>query len=207
MRTLTKAQKRVLDCIRKLLEESGGLSPSYEEIGVCAGIATPSTVCVHVKNLESKGFLKTKFKSGRSIEIIGDRHPKFESSVEIPLVGRIPAGKPFEAVAIHEIIAIPAHMVGKNETYVLKVEGDSMIDDHVMDGDLVIVEKRLLPRDGETVVALVRNADVTLKRFRREGRMIKLEPANPAFKPIVLNEEEVEIQGVVIGLLRKFGTR
>ncbi len=204
MKTLTKAQKRVLDCIRRLLEETDGQSPSYEEIAACAGIATPSTVCVHVKNLENKGFLKTKFKSGRSIEILEHQRRDPESGVQVPLVGRIPAGKPFEAVAVHETIALPASMVGKNETYVLKVEGESMIDDHVMDGDLVIVEKRTSPREGETVVALVRNTDVTLKRFRRQGRKIRLEPANPAYKPLVLDEEEVEIQGVVVGLLRKF---
>lgn len=205
MRTLTKAQKRVLDCIRRLLEETDGQSPSYEEIAACAGIATPSTVCVHVKNLEKKGFLKTKFKSGRSIEIVGDERQYPESSVEIPLVGRIPAGKPFEAVSVHESIAVPSSMVGRKETYVLKVEGESMIDDHVMDGDLVIVEKRTSPRDGETVVALIHGTDVTLKRFRRQGRKIRLEPANPTYKPIVLDEEDVEIQGVVVGLLRKYG--
>jgi repressor LexA len=204
MKTLTKAQKRVLDCIRRLLEETDGQSPSYEEIAACAGIATPSTVCVHVKNLESKGFLKTKFKSGRSIEILERQRRDPESVVQIPLVGRIAAGKPFEAVAVHESIALPASMVGKNETYVLKVEGDSMIDDHVMDGDLVIVEKRTSPREGETVVALVRNTDVTLKRYRRQGRKIRLDPANPAYQPLLLDEDEVEIQGVVVGLLRKF---
>jgi repressor LexA len=204
MKTLTKAQKRVLDCIRRLLEETDGQSPSYEEIAACAGIATPSTVCVHVKNLESKGFLKTKFKSGRSIEILERQRRDPESVVQIPLVGRIAAGKPFEAVAVHESIALPASMVGKNETYVLKVEGDSMIDDHVMDGDLVIVEKRTSPREGETVVALIRNTDVTLKRYRRQGRKIRLDPANPAYQPLLLDEDEVEIQGVVVGLLRKF---
>lgn len=206
MRTLTKAQKRVLDCIRRLLEETDGLSPSYEEIAACAGISTPSTVCVHVKNLEKKGFLTTKFKSGRSIEIFEDNSRNAAYTVEIPLVGRIPAGRPFEAIPVHESISVPADMVGKNETYVLKVEGESMIDDHVMDGDLVIVEKRTSPRDGETVVALIRNTDVTLKRFRREGRKIRLEPANPTYKPLVVDEEDVEIQGVVIGLLRKYGS-
>lgn len=204
MKTITKAQKRVLDCILRLLEENDGQSPSYEEIATCAGIATPSTVCVHVKNLESKGFLKTKFKSGRSIEILDRQRRDSGSVVQVPLAGRISAGKPFEAVAVHESIALPANMVGKSETYVLKVEGESMIDDHVMDGDLVIVEKRTSPREGETVVALVRNTDVTLKRYRRQGRKIRLDPANPSYQPLLLDEDEVEIQGVVVGLLRKF---
>jgi len=203
MKPMTKAQKRVLDCIRRLVEESDNQSPSYEEIAACAGIGSVSTIHVHVENLMRKGYLTKKWNANRSIELALGREPETIREL-VPLAGTIAAGRPVEALEERETIELPAYLVGKNETYALRVRGDSMIEDHVLDNDLVIVEKREVPRDGEMVVALVRNSEATLKRFRREGRKIRLEPANPSYEPIVLDQEDVKIQGVVVGILRKF---
>ncbi len=127
--------------------------------------------------------------------------------MELPLAGRIAAGLPLEAIQDYETIAIPSDMIGKDVTYVLQVKGDSMEGDHVLDGDYVIVEKRPTAKDGDMVVALVRNTEATLKRYHREPGKIRLEPANPAYPVMVFNEEEVTIQGVVVGILRKYGSK
>jgi len=113
-------------------------------------------------------------------------------------------GVAIEAIEDRDKIAVPAHLVGRHDTYVLLVKGDSMSEDHVLDGDYVIVEKRVTASDGEMVVALIHNSEATLKRFRRAGNRIRLEPANPAFEAMVFDQSEVIIQGVVVGLLRKY---
>lgn len=202
MKTLTKKQKQVLDYIERFIMEYGH-SPSYDEIARGMGLSSPSTVYVHVQNLRKKGYLTKKSYSNRSIDF-PVTSAAVQQVVEVPLAGRIAAGLPIEAVQDTETIGIPAHMLGRNETYVLQVKGDSMIEDHVVDGDYVIVESRRTARDGEMVVALVDNDQVTLKRLRRERGKIKLEPANPAYQAQVYDEEDVHIQGVVIGILRKY---
>ena len=126
------------------------------------------------------------------------------SAVEIPLLGRVAAGFPIEAVETRSALSIPEDMLGTRETFALQVRGDSMIDEQIRDGDYVIVEKRETAENGETVVALVRSAETTLKKFYREGRMVRLQPANPSLAPIRVPAGEVAIQGVVIGVIRKF---
>ncbi|MBI5251213.1 MAG: transcriptional repressor LexA [Desulfomonile tiedjei] len=203
MQTLTKKQKQVLDYIRSFIAENEH-APSYEEIAHGLGLSSPSTIHSHVEKLEQKGYLKKKWNANRSIDLSG---PTLEahSAVELPLAGRIAAGLPLEAIQDYETIAVPSDMIGKHDTYVLMVKGDSMQGDHVLDGDYVIVERRPSARDGDMVVALVRNSEATLKRYRRDRDKIRLEPANPAYPVMVYDEEDVAIQGIVVGILRKYG--
>jgi repressor LexA len=203
MQTLTKKQKLVLDYIRNFVEERGH-APSYWEIAQGVGLSSPSTIHSHVGKLEQKGYLTKKWNANRSIDISS---PNFgpKSAVELPLAGRIAAGLPLEAIQDQETISIPSDMLGKHDTYVLMVKGDSMEGDHVLDGDYIIVEKRPSARNGDMVVALVRNSEATLKRLRRERGKILLEPANPLYPVMTYNEEDVSIQGIVVGILRKYG--
>jgi len=202
MRSLTKKQKLVLDYIRRFMAQYGH-APSYEEIAHGLGLSSPSNIHVHVENLKSKCFLTKKWNANRSIDL-AESIPTSGLAEEIPLSGRIAAGSPIEALEDNETIVIPAAMMGRGRTYVLQVKGDSMVEDHIMDGDYVIVEKRDAALNGEMVVALIRNSEATLKRFRRRGRQITLEPANPSYQPMVLDEKDVTIQGIVVGILRKY---
>lgn len=205
MRTLTKKQKQVLDFITAFIDEHE-FAPSYEEVALGVGLSSTSTVHAHVENLVQKGHLLKKWGANRSLDL--PKPPRtVTAEVELPLVGRVAAGRPIEAVAYPEAIAVPPDMVGKGETFVLQVTGDSMIDSHVVDGDYVLVEKTSMPHDGDMVVALLRGSEATLKRFRRVRDTVRLEPANPAYEPIVVDEADVTIQGVVVGILRKYRRR
>ncbi|AFM26419.1 transcriptional repressor LexA [Desulfomonile tiedjei] len=201
MQTLTKKQKMVLDYIRKFIEEFGH-APSYEEVARGIGRSSPSTIHAHIENLKAKGYLTKKWNANRSIDLTSEE--QVAQVVELPLEGRIAAGIPLEAVRDTETISLPSDMLGRHSAFVLQVKGDSMQDDHVLDGDYVIVEKRPTVRNGDMVVALVRNSEATLKRFRRDGSKIRLEPANPAYPVMIYDEEEISIQGVVVGILRKY---
>ena len=203
MQTLTRSEKRVLDYILEHVKLRGNEAPTYEEIARGLGLKTVSNIHAHVEKLVRKGYLKKKRHSGRSIQV-AEPMAEWSSCVDLPLAGRIAAGKPIHAIEDRQTIAIPGDMLGKSETYVLRVQGDSMLQDHVLDGDYVIVERRSWAGNGEMVVALIRNEEATLKRFRREGDRIRLEPANPAYQAIVLDEQDVIIQGIVIGILRKY---
>jgi repressor LexA len=199
--TLTKKQREVLNFIKDFVSRNG-YAPSYEEIAHGLGLSSQSTIHVHIENLRSKGFLTKKWNANRSIDLAEhSSHSRF--LVEAPLAGRIVAGEPLEAIEDIQTIGLPSEMVGKHETYVLQVKGDSMIEDHVLDGDYVIVEKRQLIQDGDMVVALIKGSEATLKRFYKEQRRIRLQPSNPRYEALVYDEQEVNIQGVVIGILRK----
>ncbi|MCA1962028.1 MAG: transcriptional repressor LexA [Desulfomonile sp.] len=202
MRTLTKKQKQVLDFIVAFIGDHG-FAPSYDEIASGVGLSSASTVHAHVENLVRKGHLIKKWGANRSLDLPQDRRT-LGGSMDLPLVGRVAAGRPIEAVEQLESIAVPPGLVGKGETFVLQVTGDSMIDSHVVDGDYVLVEKTSAPRDGDTVVALIRGGEATLKRYRRVRDKIWLEPANPAYEPIIVDEADVTIQGIVVGILRKY---
>jgi repressor LexA len=203
MRTLTKKQKLVLEYIKEFVKEHG-FAPSYEEVAGGLGLSAPSTIHVHVENLKLKGYLTKKWNANRSIDlpVTDDSHV---GAVEVPLAGRIAAGLPIEAVEDRETISIPVDLLGRNQTFVLRVSGDSMRDDHVLDGDYVIVDKRDSAIDGDMVVALIRGSEATLKRFYRNRNLIRLEPANPMFPTQTYDEEDVAVQGVVVGILRKYG--
>ena len=125
-------------------------------------------------------------------------------SVDLPLLGYVAAGVPIEAIATAETIAVPEDLVGRRDTYVLRVRGNSMIDEQICDGDLVIVEDRKTAQNGEMVVALLSGSDVTLKKLYRENGKVRLQPANPTMQPIFVDPEQVQVQGVVVGMMRKY---
>ncbi len=197
---LTKRQKEIFDYVRAHIERDG-YAPSLEEIGAQFGLSSVATVHKHVQNLVEKGLLRKAWNRSRSIELVEDDPP---SAVAIPLLGAVAAGQPIEAVSTPDTIEVPAEIVGNKECYALRVKGDSMIEDHILDGDLVVLESRKRPNNGETVVALVRQEDVTLKRFYHDGSIVKLVPANSALRPMEFPAEDVEVQGVVVGLVRHY---
>jgi len=198
---LTKRQKEILDFITRFVDEKG-YSPSLVEIGENFGLSSVATVHKHVENLQKKGFVTRVWNANRSLDLT--EKALSIRAIRLPLVGRVAAGRPIEAVEQHEVIAVPEDMVGKNRTFVLEVRGDSMIDEQIRDGDFVIVEDRSRVREGELVVALIDGEEATLKKYYREGSHIRLQPANPEVKPIVVEANRVRVQGAVIGVLRKY---
>jgi repressor LexA len=198
---LTRRQREIYDFIRSFVAEEG-YSPSLEEIGEHFGLSSVATVHKHVQHLVEKGFLRKAWNRSRSVEPVetGASEP-----VALPLLGVVAAGQPIESVEVPESIDVPRHLVPRHgESYVLRVRGNSMIGDQIRDGDYVVVESRSQARNGETVVALVRGEETTLKRLQRRGRKVVLEPANPQMEPIELPAAQVQIQGVVRGLLRRY---
>ncbi|MDV2504302.1 MAG: transcriptional repressor LexA [bacterium] len=202
MTTLTRRQRQILDFITDF-RATHGYAPSMEEIGQAFGLSSPATVHKHLTNLEAKGLIRRDAHRSRAIEVLETMDPRIES-VELPLVGLIAAGEPLEAIAVAETVAVPPELVGRGRTYVLRVRGESMVDEHIIDGDYVIVEERTEARDGEVVVALLDGEEATLKRLFHELDHIRLQPANPAIAPIRVQAESLQIQGVVIGILRKY---
>ncbi|MEM2983300.1 MAG: transcriptional repressor LexA [Candidatus Bathyarchaeia archaeon] len=198
---LTRRQKEVIDFVANFIEKKG-YSPTLEEIAKGLNLASVATVHKHIANLQEKGALKREWNRGRSLELLP--LPPRVGAVELPLLGYVSAGEPIEAIEDNLVISVPQDLVGKGKTYVLRVRGNSMIDEQIRDGDFVIVEEREWAENGETVVALIHNSEATLKKYYRENGHIRLQPANPQVEPIILKEEEVRIQGVVIGILRKF---
>ena len=204
---LTKRQKQVLDFIAGFVDENG-YCPSFEEIARGLDLASLATVHKHISVLEEKSYLKRGYNQSRSLELTPkyvheQRSPKAQAT-EIPLVGRIAAGQPMEAVEQRETLQF-ADFTGNGDTYALEVRGNSMIDDHICDGDMILLEKVKQARDGDIVVALVAGSDATLKRFYREaGDMVRLQPANATIKPIFVPARDVEIQGRLLAVLRKY---
>lgn len=199
---LTKRQKLIYDLIVAHIRDKG-YAPSIIEMGEHFNLSSPATIHRHLMNLEAKGLIRRRRNTSRSIELV-NMEREVGYGAEAPLLGSIAAGQPLETYPVEETIAIPPDMMGRRRTYVLKVKGDSMIEDHIQDGDFVIVDEANQAQNGETVVALVNGESATLKRFFRENGHIRLQPANSAMAPIIVPEEQVTIQGVVIGLLRKF---
>jgi len=198
---LTKRQRQILDFITEFTGENG-FAPSLREIGEHFNLSSPATIHAHIQALKQKGMLKTSFNEARSIEII-PANVNWVASLELPLVGLITAGEPIEAVEENDTIAVPADFVTDSaNSYVLKVKGESMIEDGILDGDYVIVERNPSPENGDIVVALLNNAYATLKKFYRESKRIRLQPANSSMKPIYAADPL--IQGVVRGVIRKF---
>ncbi len=198
---LTKRQRQILDFITEFTGDNG-YAPSLREIGEHFNLSSPATIHAHVQSLKQKGLLKTSFNEARSIEII-PANVNWVASLELPLVGLITAGEPIEAVEENDTIAVPADFVTDSaNSYVLKVKGESMIEEGILDGDYVIVERNPSPQNGDVVVALLNNAYATLKKFYRESKRIRLQPANSSMKPIYAADPL--IQGVVRGVIRKF---
>jgi repressor LexA len=203
---LTKRQKHVLDFIARFQEENG-YCPSYEEIAHGLELASLATVHKHISALEAKSYLKRGFNQSRSLELAPkylQEQRRLRPAIEIPLLGRIAAGAPVESVEQHETLNF-AEFTGNGMTFALEVRGNSMIDDHICDGDLILLEKVSQVRDGDIVVALVAGHETTLKRFYREpGDQIRLQPANSALKAIIVPARDVQIQGRLLAVLRKY---
>lgn len=198
---LTKKQRKILDYVVKFFQDFGYM-PSYRDMAEALGLSSPASIHQYMKTLEEKGYLKL---SDGSIELTAQSLPVPEA-VSLPLMGLITAGEPIEAVEQKETIGVPISLVDDPaNSYVLKVKGESMIEDGILDGDYVIVERNPSPRNGDIVVALLDNTYATLKRFYREQNKIRLQPANATMKPIYVRDPI--IQGVVKGLIRTFAPR
>jgi repressor LexA len=180
MLPLTKRQREILDYLNDFIQQHG-YAPSLEEIGRRFGLSSLATVHKHLTNLEEKGFIKRAWNRSRSVELVPTRLGG--RAVELPLLGYVAAGAPIEAVVGSETIAVP---------------------EQIRDGDYVVVEDRRTADNGEMVIALVNGSDVTLKKLYREQGRIRLQPANPALQPLVLAAEQVQVQGVVVGVMRKY---
>lgn len=197
---LTKRQRQMLDCIREFIDENE-YSPTLEEIGRMMGLSSPATVHKHLQNLEKKGQIKRNWNHSRSVELTTVPKP----SASLPLHGYVAAGSPIEAIETTDRIDVPREFVGSKDSFVLRVQGDSMIEDGIHDGDMIIVEQRETALPGQTVVALINGEEATVKKFYPEGkRRVRLEPANSTMKPLRYPAASVKIQGVVIGLMRKY---
>ena len=205
---VTKRQKQVLDFVAHFIEENG-YSPSYEEIARGLNLASLATVHKHISTLETKQYLKRGFNQSRSLDlgpkyIQEQRKHKQEISLEVPLLGRIAAGAPVEAVEQRETIRF-GDFLGNPDVFALEVRGDSMIEDHICSGDLVLVERASQARDGDIVVALIEGAQTTLKRFYKEtGDNVRLQPANSSLQPIHVAGKDLQIQGKLLAVLRKY---
>jgi repressor LexA len=198
---LTKRQKEILDFISEFIDREG-YSPSMEEIATHFHFASLNAVFKHLQAIESRGYLRRDPNRARAIEIA---HSPASGIRTVPLLGLIAAGQPIEAIESNETLNVPEDFLPRRGSYfVLRVRGESMIDDHIQDGDYVIVESREEAGSGEMVVALVDAENVTLKRFYREGDRVRLQPANPEVLPLVLEAERVKVQGVVVGVMRKY---
>jgi repressor LexA len=198
---LTKRQREILDYLQDFIHQHG-YAPSLEEIGRRFGLSSLATVHKHLTNLQEKGFIKRAWNRSRSVEMIPTNTNG--RSIDLPLLGYVAAGLPIEAIATSETIAVPEDLVGRRDTYVLRVKGNSMIDEQICDGDLVIVEDRKTAQNGEMVVALLSGSDVTLKKLYRENGRVRLQPANPTMQPIFADADQVQVQGVVVGVMRKY---
>jgi repressor LexA len=201
---ITRRQKQVYDFIADFVQQNG-YSPSFEEIGEGLGLHSLATVHKHISNLANKGLLKRDYNRSRSIDVVPMRgRPKQASTPgTLPLLGRIAAGKPIEAVENPETISLSDFTRAK-DVFVLQVRGESMQDEAILDGDYVLVEKAETAHNGDIVVALISGSDATLKRFYKEGDQVRLQPSNAAMQPIMVPAAQVRLQGRVIGVLRKY---
>jgi len=194
---LTKRQKEILDFIRSYRVEHG-ISPTQREIRETFKLSSFGTVQKHLKRLEEKGALAREWNRSRGIS------PKEEPvSRGVPLLGQVAAGRPIEPFPQEESIEVPSTLLGKGEHFVLRVRGESMVEDGILDGDFVVVSRREKAESGQTVVALVRG-EATLKRYYAEGHRVRLQPANAAMKPLTFDARDVTIQGIVTGLIRDY---
>ena len=200
---LTKRQREILNYLTSYTEQNG-FAPSFEEIAEHFKYNSLATVHEHLTNLERKGYIKRTYNESRAIEILpSEVSPR---AVELPLLGSVAAGMPIEAIEQNESLAVPEALVGRaGNHYVLRVRGSSMVDEQIRDGDFVVVNERRRADNGEMVIALVNGNSATVKKFYRErdGR-IRLQPANESMQPIYVHENDISIQGIVVGVLRRY---
>jgi len=200
---LTKRQKEILDYIGGFIDDCG-YAPSFEEIADHFGYSSLATVHEHLSNLERKGYIRKSYNESRSIEVVGRENGA--SAVDLPLLGTVAAGLPIEAIENRETLAVPPDMVRRGkENYVLRVQGNSMIDESIRDGDYIVVSSQDSADDGQMVVALVGGDSATVKKLYRERNgKVRLQPANRTMEPIIEDADNVQVQGVVVGVIRKY---
>lgn len=198
---LTKRQKELVDYLETYILKAG-YAPTLEEIGQHFGLSSLATIHKHLTNLERKGMIRRKWNRSRALEVIPQQ--RRAAAIELPLIGRVAAGAPIEPLEQHDTISVPEDLVGRGETFVLRVKGTSMVQEGILDGDYVIVQSRNQADNGDMVVALVRG-EATVKRFYREkAGMIRLQPASEGLAPILARAGDVEIRGVVTAVMRKY---
>jgi len=198
---LTRRQREIYDYICSFVA-SNGYSPSLEEIGAHFNLSSVATVHKHVQHLVQKRFLRKAWNRSRSVEPMA---PPTAGTISLPLLGVVAAGTPIEAIEVEETLEVPADLVPRRgRSFALRVRGDSMIDEQIRDGDYVVVESRSEARNGETVVAVIRGEEATLKKFYRRGQTVRLQPANAAMQDIVVPAADLEVRGVVCGLVRHY---
>ncbi len=204
MKELTPRQNEILNYIKKYIA-THGYPPTIREIGADLGVSSPATIHAHLENLEKKGFIRKQETKNRALELLVENEfeQKSELIVEVPLLGKITAGSPIEAIEHpDELFALPSYLVPKaKDVFTLKVSGTSMINAGILDGDIVIVEKQNTARNGQIVVAMTDENEVTLKTFYKEDGYFRLQPENDTMDPIIL--DNVTILGIAIGLYRK----
>jgi repressor LexA len=205
---LTRRQKEVVDFIANFVDENG-FSPSYEEIAHALNLASLATVHKHISALHAKNYLRRAHNQSRSVDLapkylVERQRMRKEQALEVPLLGRIAAGVPVESISERATLSF-ADFLGHSETFALEVRGDSMIEDHICDGDMILVERTTEARDGDIVVALIGGSETTLKRLYREaGGLLRLQPANSTMRPIYVRASDMQIQGRLLAVLRKY---
>ena len=202
---LTKRQREILTFLCSYVDDNG-YAPSFEESAAKFDYSSLATVHEHLSNLERKGYIRRSYNESRAIEILAADRPAPRGAVEVPLLGSVAAGMPIEEIAAGESLTIPDTFVRRaGNHYALRVRGNSMIDEHIRDGDFVVVQERRSADNGEMVIALTQGNAATVKKFFRErdGR-IRLQPANETMAPIYVHENDITIQGVVVGVLRRY---
>jgi repressor LexA len=197
---ITRRQKEVLDFISSFVQRNG-YSPSFEEIARGLKLSSLATVHKHINNLQNKGLLQRGHNRSRSIDVLPPRSKM--KAERLPLLGRIAAGMPVENMQTAETIAL-SDITGNREVFALQVRGESMRDEHIIDGDFVLIESAQTARQGEIVVALIDGSETTLKRYYRDGNRVRLQPSNAEMEPIFVEPAQLAIQGRVLGVLRKY---
>jgi repressor LexA len=202
---LTKRQKEVFDFVSQYIEVHG-YAPSYREIATAFKFGSVATVAEHIESLVTKGMLQKGENEARSIQLVPQGVYDESNTVSLPIMGLVAAGQPIETLGGHtETLEVPPFMVGRRNSYVLEVKGQSMVDEGINDGDYVVVTEKEVPSNGDMIIAMVNNGGATLKRYYKEKGHIRLQPSNAAMDPIIIEPgTPIEIQGIVIGLIRKY---
>ncbi len=201
---LTKRQKEILDFVTQYIELHG-YAPSYREIATAFHFGSVATVAEHIESLVTKGMLQKGENEARSIQLVRTEI-EHEATFSLPILGLVAAGQPIETLAHHnETLDVPPFMVGRKNSYVLQVKGDSMIEEGIHTGDYVVVTEKDLPSNGDMVIAVLNGGEATLKRYYKEKDHIRLQPSNSTMEPIIVKPgTPIEVQGIVIGLIRKY---